>query len=69
MEDKWVICPFCKSKTRVKIRKDTVLKNFPLFCPKCKRESLVSAENLKVTVQNKEPDAETQSHLIKDDLK
>ena len=25
-------------------RKDTVLTNFPLFCPKCKEESLIDAE-------------------------
>ncbi|MBQ8780759.1 MAG: cysteine-rich KTR domain-containing protein [Oscillospiraceae bacterium] len=53
MEDKWVICPVCGSKTRVKIREDTVLKNFPLFCPKCKRESIVNAENMQVTVKSK----------------
>ena len=29
--EQWVLCPFCKSKTRLKIRDDTVLKNFPLF--------------------------------------
>lgn len=31
----WVYCPICKNKTRTKIRKDTELINFPLFCPKC----------------------------------
>ena len=28
----WVICPICNNKTRIKIRKDTQLKNFPLYC-------------------------------------
>ena len=37
----WVICPICNNKTRIKIRKDTQLKNFPLYCPKCKKESLI----------------------------
>lgn len=50
MEEKWVICPVCKSKTRVKLRDDTVLKNFPLFCPKCKQESIISAEKMQVSV-------------------
>lgn len=50
MEEKWVICPICNSKTRVKLRSDTVLKNFPLFCPKCKQESLINAENMKTNV-------------------
>ena len=52
----WIICPVCKNKTRVKIREDTVLENFPLFCPKCKQESLVSAKQLNISVI-KEPDA------------
>ena len=52
----WVICPICKNKTRLKLRKDTVLKNYPLFCPKCKQESLIDAEEMKVSVV-KEPDA------------
>ena len=25
----WILCPACGSKTRDKIREDTVLKNFP----------------------------------------
>ena len=37
----WILCPICKNKTRLKIRPDTELKNFPLFCPKCKQESLI----------------------------
>ena len=56
----WIRCPVCKNKTRVQIRKDTELKNFPLYCPKCKRESLIEAKNLYITVI-KEPDAQTQS--------
>ena len=56
----WVICPVCNNKTRTKIRKDTELINFPLFCPKCKHESLIKVKNLQVTVI-KEPDARTQS--------
>jgi hypothetical protein len=56
----WLICPVCKSKTRTKIRKDTELKNFPLFCPKCKQETLIEVKQLNTTVI-KEPDAKTQS--------
>lgn len=52
----WVRCPVCQSKTRVKIRDDTVLENFPLFCPKCKNETLIQVKNRKTTVI-KEPDA------------
>ncbi|MZJ17837.1 hypothetical protein GT577_17445, partial [Enterococcus durans] len=31
--DRWVLCPICGNKTRTKIRPDTILENFPLFCP------------------------------------
>lgn len=51
----WVLCPICSNKTRIKIRPDTVLENFPLFCPKCKKESLIDVKNFEVKVI--EPDA------------
>ncbi|HEN4307185.1 TPA: hypothetical protein U5Y70_002179 [Streptococcus agalactiae] len=28
------MCPICGNKTRLKMREDTELKNFPLFCPR-----------------------------------
>lgn len=56
----WIFCPICKNKTRNRIREDTELKNFPLYCPKCKQESLINIEQLQITVI-KEPDAKTQS--------
>ena len=52
----WIKCPFCKNKTRLKIRDDTILLNFPLFCPKCKRESLIEVKQFQVHII-KEPDA------------
>ena len=55
----WVTCPICKNKTRVKIREDTELINFPLFCPKCKQESLVNVKQLNISII-KEPDAKLQ---------
>ena len=27
----WILCPVCGSKTRNKVREDTVLKNYPLY--------------------------------------
>lgn len=56
----WVLCPICESKTRLKIREDTVLKNLPLYCPKCKQENLVEIRQFKVTIIT-EPDAKTKS--------
>ena len=55
-KEKWVRCPICGNKTRVKIREDTVLANFPLYCPKCKQETLIEVTRLKLSVI-KEPDA------------
>ena len=42
------------------MRSDTELKNFPLFCPKCKKEMLINVKNLEILVIT-EPDAQTQS--------
>lgn len=38
----WCICPYCGSKTKTKVNRDTVLKNFPLFCHHCKTETKVN---------------------------
>ena len=56
----WILCPVCKNKTRTRIRKDTMLTNFPLYCPKCKQETLINVKFLEMTVIT-EPDAQTQS--------
>lgn len=56
MQIEWLLCPVCGNKTRLKVRKDTELKNFPLYCPKCKKEILIQAKNSKIEVI-KEPDA------------
>ena len=56
----WLLCPVCQSKTRTRLRGDTILQNFPLFCPKCRQEMLVNVKNFILTVIQ-EPDAKTQS--------
>lgn len=45
----WVLCPVCGGKTRTKLYEDTVLENFPLFCPKCKREIIIHARQLHIS--------------------
>ena len=47
---KWLLCPVCGNKTRDRLREDTVLKNYPLYCPKCKQETLINVHDLKITV-------------------
>ena len=46
----WLICPVCGNKTRLKVRQDTELINFPLYCPKCKQETLVNVKNTQLSV-------------------
>ena len=60
LNEQWILCPVCKNKTRLKIRENTELKNFPLYCPKCKQETLITLKQFNITVI-KEPDAQTQS--------
>jgi len=55
-ESLWVCCPICDNKTKVKVFEDTVLLNFPLYCPWCKRETIINVVKLKM-VPSKEPDA------------
>ena len=50
METEWILCPICGNKTRNRIREDTKLKHFPLYCPKCRQESLVDVKGLVVKV-------------------
>ncbi len=54
--DKWILCPVCGNKTRLKIREDTRLENFPLYCPKCKQKTLISVKQMNISII-KEPDA------------
>lgn len=56
MAEKWLLRPVCKNKTRIRLREDTELQNFPLFCPKCRQETPINVRQLNTTVI-KEPDA------------
>ena len=48
----WILCPVYGGKTHTMIREDTELKNFPLYCPKCKQESLVDVKEMAVHVRS-----------------
>ncbi|MGN0564097.1 MAG: cysteine-rich KTR domain-containing protein [Candidatus Heritagella sp.] len=58
-EERWLLCPLCGGKTRSRVRVDTILVRYPLYCPKCRRETLVQVQQFHMTVL-KEPDAKTQ---------
>ena len=54
--ERWVLYPVCGAKTRLR---RTILQEFPLFCPKCRRESIINARNFQIEEVN-QPDARTQ---------
>lgn len=58
-EERWVLCPVCGAKTRLRLLRRTILQEFPLFCPKCRRESIINARNFQIEEVN-QPDARTQ---------
>ena len=45
---KFVLCPVCGNKTRTMIQENTEMKNFPLYCPKCKKETIINVQALKI---------------------
>ncbi len=47
-ESLWVRCPVCSGKTRIKVNKETILVRFPLYCPKCKKETNIDVVQLKI---------------------
>lgn len=46
----WLRCPVCGNKTRLKVLQDTELIKFPLYCPKCKQETLVNVKETNLSV-------------------
>lgn len=50
MKTEWLLCPICGRKTHNKIKEDTEMKNFPLYCPKCMQETIVDVKQLVVSV-------------------
>ena len=49
-ESRWICCPICGGKTRTKVYADTVMFNFPLYCPKCKKEIRIDVMQLKMAI-------------------
>lgn len=44
MKETWEKCPVCGNPKMFKIREDTILQNFPGYCKRCKRESIITIE-------------------------
>ena len=47
-----MLYPICNNKTRIKVRPDTVLENFPLYCAKCKQETTINVTGQNVVVKS-----------------
>lgn len=45
----FVCCPNCGALTTTGIYKDTVLINYPLYCPECQTETLINIIRLQMT--------------------
>ena len=55
-EERWILCPACGAKTRLRLLPSTVLRNFPLFCPKCRYSCVIGFHDGKIEEINM-PDA------------
>ena len=51
VDSRWIRCPICNSKTRTRVYADTVMFNFPLFCPKCKKETRIDVMQMKMAIK------------------
>ncbi len=58
-EEKWLLCPICGAKTRLRLLQRTVLRDFPLFCPKCRQKRIINAQNYQIEIID-QSDAKTQ---------
>lgn len=41
IKDGWIYCPMCHGKTKTKVTPETTMFNFPLFCHRCKRTTMI----------------------------
>ena len=48
-------CPACGANTRTKVKKDTALVFFPLYCQKCKKELRITWVDGKITIYKTYP--------------
>lgn len=53
MNEKWILCPVCGNKTRTRVRSDTKAENLPVFCPKCKKTSVLDLDRGKARLSNR----------------
>ena len=49
---KFILCPVCSNKTHTITRKDTKVKELSLYYPKRKHETIINAQDMKITLKN-----------------
>jgi len=47
-------CPICKTQTDTKVLNETILIRYPLFCAKCRQETLVDVVKMKMVLSDNE---------------
>lgn len=52
-ERQWIPCPVCGKNTKFGMYENTVLLNFPLYCRKCNKETLINVIKYKVVPSEK----------------
>ncbi|MEY8494900.1 cysteine-rich KTR domain-containing protein [Lachnospiraceae bacterium 29-91] len=45
-----MLCPVFGNKTRTMIQEDTEMRNFPLYCPKRRKETIIKIHDMKITL-------------------
>lgn len=40
-EKGFLLCPQCGQRTHTKVNDDTIVENFPLWCTRCKQETII----------------------------
>ena len=63
-DEKWIMCPICGAKTRARLLPDTVLRNFPLFCPKCRQESIMHHQRAELSCDKNKSSARRKDAVL-----
>jgi len=49
--EEWISCPSCNGARVLKVRDDTVVHNLPIYCKKCRKESIISITSKDITIR------------------
>ena len=47
----WHQCPKCGNPKMTRLRQDTVIKNFPAYCKYCKKETVITVNEVRKEVE------------------